>query len=75
VQPIRNLNFPIPPLPEQQAIVSKIEELFSELDNCIAQLKTAKQQLKVYRQRLLKWAFEGKLTIKNVMEGELPKGV
>jgi len=48
----------IPPLPEQQAIVSKIEELFCELDNGIAQLKTAKQQLKVYRQSLLKWLYE-----------------
>jgi type I restriction enzyme, S subunit len=28
----------------------------------------------VYRQSLLKWAFEGKLTNKNVKEGELPKG-
>ena len=65
---------PIPPLPEQLAIVSKIEELFSELDNGIAQLKTAQQQLKVYRQSLLKWAFEGKLTNKNVKDGELPKG-
>jgi len=49
----------IPPLPEQQAIVSKIEELFSELDNGNQQLLTAQQQLKVYRQSLLKWAFEG----------------
>jgi len=71
---IRNLDFPLPPLPEQHTIVSKIEELFSELDNGIAQLKTAKQQLKVYRQSLLKWAFEGKLTNKKVKKGELPKG-
>lgn len=56
--------FPLPPLPIQQAIVSKIEELFSELDNGIAQLKTAQQQLKTYRQSVLKWAFEGKLTNK-----------
>ena len=68
------LELPLPPLPEQQAIVSKIEELFSELDHGIAQLKTAKQQLKVYRQSLLKWAFEGKLTNKKVKDGELPKG-
>jgi len=71
---ILDLDFPYPPLPEQQAIVSKIEELFSELDNGIAQLKTVQQQLKVYRQSLLKWAFEGKLTNKNVKEGELPEG-
>jgi len=71
---LKNLELPIPPLPEQLTIVSKIEELFSELDNGITQLKTAQQQLKVYRQSLLKWAFEGKLTNKNVKDGELPKG-
>lgn len=54
--------FVIPPLHEQQAIVSKIEELLSDLDNGKQQLQTAQQQLKVYRQSLLKWAFEGKLT-------------
>lgn len=68
------LEIPIPPLPEQQAIVFKIEELFSDLDNGIQQLQKAQQQLKVYRQSLLKWAFEGKLTNKNVKEGELPEG-
>lgn len=63
-----------PPLPEQQAIVAKIEELFSELENGKQQLLTAQQQLKVYRQSLLKWAYEGKLTNKYVKAGELPKG-
>lgn len=71
---IKDLNIPLPPLPEQQAIVSKIEELFSELDHAKEQLLAAQQQLKVYRQSLLKWAFEGKLTHKNVREGELPEG-
>lgn len=66
--------FVVPPLPEQQAIVAKIEELLSELENGKQQLLTAQQQLKVYRQSLLKWAFEGKLTNKKVKEGELPKG-
>ena len=58
----------------QQAIVSKIEKLFSELDKGIEDLKTAQQQLKTYRQSVLKWAFEGKLTNENVKDGELPKG-
>lgn len=53
---------PLPPLSEQQKIVAKIEELFSELDKSKQQLDTAQQQLKVYRQAVLKWAFEGKLT-------------
>ncbi|MCC4770862.1 type I restriction endonuclease subunit S [Methanosarcina sp. DH2] len=45
--------FPLAPIPEQRAIVSKIELLFSELDNGIANLKLAQEQLKVYRQAVL----------------------
>ncbi len=54
--------FALPPAAEQHRIVAKIEELFSELDQGVASLKTAREQLKVYRQSLLKNAFEGKLT-------------
>lgn len=54
---------PLPPTNEQHRIVAKIEELFSELDKGIENLKTARAQLKVYRQALLKHAFEGKLTV------------
>jgi type I restriction enzyme S subunit len=68
------LEIPLPPLEEQHQIVDKIEELFSELDKGIENLKTAQQQLKVYRQAVLKWAFEGKLTNDNVKDGELPEG-
>lgn len=64
----------IPPIPEQQRIVAKIEELFSELDKGIETLKAAQQQLKVYKQAVLKYAFEGKLTNPEVKEGELPEG-
>lgn len=71
---ILDLDFPLPPLSEQKAIVDKIEELLSDLENGKQQLQTAQQQLKTYRQSLLKWAFEGKLTNKDVKEGELPKG-
>ena len=53
---------PFPPLYEQHKIVSKIEELFSELDNATKSLKKAREQLKTYRQSVLKHAFEGKLT-------------
>jgi type I restriction enzyme S subunit len=59
---LKNLDVPLPPLSTQQSIISKIEELFSELDKGVENLKTAQQQLKVYRQAVLKWAFEGKLT-------------
>jgi type I restriction enzyme, S subunit len=53
---------PLPPEPEQRRIVAKIEELFSELDKGTENLKQARAQLAVYRQALLKHAFEGKLT-------------
>jgi len=59
---VEELQFALPPLNEQHRIVAKIEELFSELDKGIESLKTAREQLKLYRQSLLKHAFEGKLT-------------
>ena len=59
---LRNYPINLPPLPEQRAIVAKLEQLFSELDNGIACLKKAQEQLKVYRQAVLKQAFEGELT-------------
>ena len=71
---IEKIIIPCPSVNEQHQIVDKIEELFSELDKGIENLKTAQQQLKVYRQAVLKWAFEGKLTNENVKEGELPEG-
>ena len=58
----KTLQVPLPPLPEQRRIVAKIEELFSELDEGVENLKHARAQLAVYRQALLKHAFEGKLT-------------
>lgn len=61
---IAHVELPIPPLNEQHRIVAKIETLFSELDKGIEALKTAREQLKVYRQAVLKHAFEGKLTAK-----------
>ena len=59
---LKDTEFPLPPYQEQNRIAAKIEELFSELDKGVASLKTAQAQLKVYRQAVLKHAFEGKLT-------------
>lgn len=56
------ISCPLAPLPEQRAIVAKIEELFSDLDKGIDDLKKAKDQLVIYRQAVLKKAFEGELT-------------
>ena len=56
------LPVPLPPLPEQHRIVAKIEELFSELDASEESLTRARAQLGLYRQSLLKAAFQGTLT-------------
>ena len=59
---VKNIEIPIPDIDEQKRIVSKVDELFSELDNGVETLKKTKQQLAVYRQAVLKEAFEGKFT-------------
>ena len=56
------LSVPVPCLKEQEQIVFRIEELFSQLDDGIKTLERTKEQLKVYRQAVLKEAFEGKFT-------------
>lgn len=48
-----------PDMSEQIRIVTYIEELFSELDKAVETMQTIKQQLSVYRQAVLKEAFEG----------------
>ncbi|MBK7866776.1 MAG: restriction endonuclease subunit S [Ignavibacteriales bacterium] len=71
---IEKESIPVPKLDEQKAIVSKLEALLSELDNGKQLLITAQVQLAIYRQSLLKWAFEGKLTNSDVKDGESPEG-
>lgn len=61
---LREFKVPVPPLNEQIRIVSKIEELFTKLDAGIQELTLAREKLKIYRQSVLKNAFEGKLTKK-----------
>lgn len=55
-----------PPLPEQERIVARIEELFSQLDAGVETLKKTKAQLAVYRQAVLKEAFSSELSCKTV---------
>ena len=59
---LKDTDFPLPPYQEQRCVVAKIEELFSELDKGVESLRTARAKLDVYRQAVLKHAFEGKLT-------------
>lgn len=62
IQQYSKIRVSIPTIPEQERIVAHIEELFSELDNGVETLRKTKQQLAVYRQAVLKNAFEGALT-------------
>ena len=52
----------VPPRAEQTRIVDKLEELLSDLDAGVAELKAAQKKLGQYRQSLLKAAVEGRLT-------------
>ena len=53
--------FLLPPLDEQKRIVEKIEEEFGKIDDGVEKLKLAQEQIKQYRQSVLKSAFDGKL--------------
>jgi type I restriction enzyme S subunit len=52
----------VAPAAEQTRIVAKIEELLSDLDAGVAELKAAQKKLAQHRQSLLKAAVEGALT-------------
>ena len=54
---MKRIPVPVPPLSEQERIVARIEELFSQLDAGVETLKKTKAQLAVYRQAVLKEAF------------------
>lgn len=58
----------VPLIDEQKRIVAKIEELFSGLDNGVETLKKTKQQLAVYRQAVLKEAFENCKTLSPIRD-------
>ncbi len=74
IQHYSKIKVKIPSIPEQERIIAHIEKLFSQLDASVNELKTAKEQLKVYRQAVLKEAFDSirddcrTTTIKSVCE-------
>jgi type I restriction enzyme, S subunit len=59
---LSTLKLPVPPRAEQSRIVAKLEELLSDLDAGVAELKAVQKKLAQYRQSLLKAAVEGALT-------------
>lgn len=71
IQQYSKIKVMIPCLDEQQRIVARIEELFSQLDSAVATLNTIKQQLAVYRQAVLSDAFKGdypKVPLKSISQ-------
>lgn len=63
---MKRIPVPVPSIPEQERIVARIEELFSQLDAGVETLKKTKAQLAVYRQAVLKEAFSSELSSKTV---------
>lgn len=59
---VAEIGLPLPPRAEQTRIVEKLEELLSDLDAGVTELKAAQKKLAQYRQSLLKAAVEGQLT-------------
>ena len=58
---IQNISISLPSLPEQKAIVKKIENAFAFADKAQAAITGALEQAKQLKQSILKRAFEGKL--------------
>ena len=54
---MKQIQVPMPSSEEQERIVTRIEELFSQLDSGVETLKKTQAQLAVYRQAVLKEAF------------------
>ena len=69
------VNIPLPPLPEQERIVTRLEELLSNLEAGVAALGRVRAGVKRYKASVLKAACEGKLFgDKGIENGELPEG-
>lgn len=58
IQQYSKIKVSIPSIAEQERIVARIEELFSQLDSGVETLKKTKQQLNVYRRAFLREAFK-----------------
>ncbi len=58
---LENFKIPLPPLSEQKAIADKLDDSFAKIENAITNLINAKENLKLYKQSVLKSAFNGDL--------------
>jgi type I restriction enzyme S subunit len=58
---LKQIPVPVPPMPEQERIVAKIEELFTQLEAGTAALRRVQVGLKRYKASVFKAACEGRL--------------
>lgn len=75
IQQYSKIKVQIPSIPEQERIVSKIEELFSRLDASVAELQAAKEKLSAYRQAVLKEAFANSTRTELVEMSEIAEDI
>ena len=50
---LKSLDVIVPPIPEQERIVARIEELFSQLDSCVDMLKKAEKEIELYQNAVI----------------------
>ena len=62
---MKNIYIPVPPLSEQQAIVSYIDEKLAKIDSCLTDLQAEIDYLKEFKQRLISDAVTGQICITN----------
>lgn len=73
---LRRQQISVAPLPDQERIVARIEELFTQLEAGTSALRRVQAGLKRYKAAVMKAAVEGRLLDgrARVNEGELPEG-
>lgn len=64
---LQKLLIPIPPLEIQKEIAARLDFSFDKIERGIKYLKLAKENIIEYKQSMLKYAFEGKLTDSNII--------
>lgn len=62
-QEMKNIEIPVPPLPEQRAIVSHIEAQTANIDKLIDAYQQQVERIKEYKQRLISDAVTGKINV------------
>lgn len=70
IGPIGKIVIPVPPIKEQQEIVSRVESLFAKADAIEARYGTLKQKVDTLPQALLAKAFKGELVAQLPTDGD-----